>query len=55
MGLNPLVSNVPMYLGDNLIGSGIGAFRETFEKSNADANMLPHRSETFKLSTAIPR
>ena len=29
-----------MYLGDNLIGSGIGAFRETFEKSNADASIL---------------
>ena len=29
-----------MYLGDNLIGSGIGGFRETFEKSNADASIL---------------
>jgi glucose-1-phosphate thymidylyltransferase len=29
-----------MYLGDNLIGSGIGTFRETFEKSNADASIL---------------
>jgi glucose-1-phosphate thymidylyltransferase len=29
-----------MYLGDNLIGSGISEFRETFEKSNADASIL---------------
>jgi glucose-1-phosphate thymidylyltransferase len=29
-----------MYLGDNLIGSGIGGFRQTFEKSNADASIL---------------
>jgi glucose-1-phosphate thymidylyltransferase len=29
-----------MYLGDNLIGSGISGFRETFEKSNADASIL---------------
>jgi glucose-1-phosphate thymidylyltransferase len=29
-----------MYLGDNLIGSGIGGFRETFENSNADASIL---------------
>ena len=36
LGTDPFV----MYLGDNLIGSGIGAFRETFEKSNADASIL---------------
>jgi glucose-1-phosphate thymidylyltransferase len=29
-----------MYLGDNLIGSGIGEFLQTFEKSNADASIL---------------
>jgi glucose-1-phosphate thymidylyltransferase len=29
-----------MYLGDNLIGSGIGGFRKTFERSNADASIL---------------
>lgn len=29
-----------MYLGDNLIGSGIGGFCETFEKTNADASIL---------------
>jgi len=29
-----------MYLGDNLIGSGIGSFCQTFEKSNADASIL---------------
>jgi glucose-1-phosphate thymidylyltransferase len=29
-----------MYLGDNLIGSGIGGFCEAFEKSNADASIL---------------
>jgi glucose-1-phosphate thymidylyltransferase len=29
-----------MYLGDNLIGSGIGPFRQTFEISNADASIL---------------
>jgi glucose-1-phosphate thymidylyltransferase len=38
----PFLSTDPfiMYLGDNLIGSGIGGFRETFEKSNADASIL---------------
>ena len=36
LGRDPFI----MYLGDNLIGSGIGAFRETFEKSNADASIL---------------
>src|SRR5215510_2197042 len=29
-----------MYLGDNLIGSGIGEFRKTFENSGADASIL---------------
>ena len=36
LGADPFI----MYLGDNLIGSGIGGFRETFEKSNADASIL---------------
>src|SRR4030095_13422813 len=36
VGTDPFI----MYLGDNLIGSGIGGFRETFEKSNADASIL---------------
>jgi glucose-1-phosphate thymidylyltransferase len=38
----PFLGTVPfiMYLGDNLIGSGIGGFCETFEKSNADASIL---------------
>jgi glucose-1-phosphate thymidylyltransferase len=29
-----------MYLGDNLIGSGIGKFRQDFENSTADASIL---------------
>ena len=29
-----------MYLGDNLIGSGIESFREQFEKSGAVASIL---------------
>ena len=29
-----------MYLGDNLIGSGIGAYRDKFEKSGAQASIL---------------
>src|SRR5262249_55129152 len=29
-----------MYLADNLIGAGIGGFREIFERSNADASIL---------------
>jgi glucose-1-phosphate thymidylyltransferase len=36
LGADPFI----MYLGDNLIGSGIGGFRETFEKSHADASIL---------------
>src|SRR5262249_18181730 len=36
LGRHPFV----MYLGDNLIGSGIGGFRENFERSNADASIL---------------
>jgi hypothetical protein len=36
LGTDPFI----MYLGDNLIGSGIGEFRETFEKSSADASIL---------------
>jgi glucose-1-phosphate thymidylyltransferase len=36
LGTDPFI----MYLGDNLIGSGIGGFCETFEKSNADASIL---------------
>jgi glucose-1-phosphate thymidylyltransferase len=36
LGTSPFI----MYLGDNLIGSGIGGFRETFEQSNADASIL---------------
>jgi glucose-1-phosphate thymidylyltransferase len=36
LGTDPFI----MYLGDNLIGSGIGGFREIFEKSNADASIL---------------
>src|SRR5215510_14979309 len=36
LGRDPFI----MYLGDNLIGSGIGGFRETFEKSSADASIL---------------
>jgi glucose-1-phosphate thymidylyltransferase len=36
LGTNPFI----MYLGDNLIGSGIGEFRQTFEKSHADASIL---------------
>src|SRR5262245_288972 len=36
LGTDPFL----MYLGDNLIGSGIRGFRETFEKSNADASIL---------------
>src|SRR5262245_11277719 len=36
LGRDPFV----MYLGDNLIGSGIGGFRETFEKSDAAASIL---------------
>src|SRR4030095_6322691 len=36
LGMDPFI----MYLGDNLIGSGIGGFRETFEKSNADASIF---------------
>ena len=36
LGTEPFV----MYLGDNLIGSGIGGFCETFKKSNADASIL---------------
>ncbi len=33
-------SSFIMYLGDNLIGSGITQFRESFETSNADATIL---------------
>src|SRR5215470_14036615 len=36
LGRDPFV----MYLGDNLIGSGIGGFRKTFENSGADASIL---------------
>ena len=36
LGANPFV----MYLGDNLIGSSISSFRETFETTNADASIL---------------
>jgi glucose-1-phosphate thymidylyltransferase len=36
LGTDPFI----MYLGDNLIGSGICGFRETFERSNADASIL---------------
>jgi glucose-1-phosphate thymidylyltransferase len=36
LGADPFI----MYLGDNLIGSGISGFRETFEKSHADASIL---------------
>jgi glucose-1-phosphate thymidylyltransferase len=36
LGADPFI----MYLGDNLIGSGIGGFCEAFEKSNADASIL---------------
>ena len=36
LGTDPFI----MYLGDNLIGSGIGEFGETFEKSSADASIL---------------
>jgi glucose-1-phosphate thymidylyltransferase len=36
LGRDPFI----MYLGDNLIGSGIRGFLETFEKSNADASIL---------------
>jgi glucose-1-phosphate thymidylyltransferase len=36
LGSDPFI----MYLGDNLIGSGIGGFCETFENSNADASIL---------------
>jgi glucose-1-phosphate thymidylyltransferase len=36
LGADPFI----MYLGDNLIGSGISGFRGTFEKTNADASIL---------------
>jgi len=36
LGTSPFI----MYLGDNLIGSGIGRFREGFEQSKADATIL---------------
>lgn len=36
LGMNPFI----MYLGDNLIGSGITRFREEFEQSKADATIL---------------
>jgi len=36
LGASPFV----MYLGDNLIGSSINSFRESFEKTNADASIL---------------
>lgn len=36
LGMSPFI----MYLGDNLIGSGIQKFRESFEQSKADATIL---------------
>jgi glucose-1-phosphate thymidylyltransferase len=42
LGSHPFV----MYLGDNLIGSGIGPFREAFEKSSADATILLKEVDT---------
>jgi len=36
LGMSPFI----MYLGDNLIGSGIQGFREDFEQSKADATIL---------------
>ena len=36
LGTDPFI----MHLGDNLIGSGIGEFREAFGKSSADASIL---------------
>ena len=36
LGMSPFI----MYLGDNLIGSGIQRFREDFERSKADATIL---------------
>jgi len=36
LGMSPFI----MYLGDNLIGSGIQRFREGFEQSKADATIL---------------
>jgi glucose-1-phosphate thymidylyltransferase len=36
LGVSPFV----MYLGDNLIGTGIERFREAFEQSGADATLL---------------
>ena len=36
LGMNPFI----MYLGDNLIGSGIAKFRRDFEQSKADASIL---------------
>jgi glucose-1-phosphate thymidylyltransferase len=42
LGTNPFV----MYLGDNLIGSGITGFRESFEKSGSDATILLKEVDT---------
>jgi glucose-1-phosphate thymidylyltransferase len=36
LGMSPFV----MYLGDNLIGSSIGQFRDAFQRSKADATIL---------------
>ncbi len=42
LGMNPFI----MYLGDNLIGSGIAKFRRDFEQSKADASILLKEVDT---------
>lgn len=42
LGLKPFI----MYLGDNLIGSGIAKFRRDFEQSKADASILLKEVDT---------
>ncbi|MBI2350367.1 MAG: glucose-1-phosphate thymidylyltransferase, partial [Deltaproteobacteria bacterium] len=42
LGTNPFI----MYLGDNLIGSGIAKFRRDFEQSKADASILLKEVDT---------
>lgn len=42
LGMNPFV----MYLGDNLIGSGITGLRESFEQAKADATILLKEVDT---------